>query len=51
MNGYEVKEISFTLYLYHLGIAHAKAKKERQCTNEDYRRGYRIGLFQTKTPI
>jgi hypothetical protein len=51
MNGYEVKEISFNLYLYHLGLAHAKAKKERQCTNKDYRRGYRVGLFQNGTAI
>jgi len=51
MNAYEVKEISFEQYLYHLGLAHAKAKKERQSANKDYRKGYQVGLFQNKISL
>jgi hypothetical protein len=51
MNSYEVKEISFEHYLYHLGIAHAKAKKKKHSTNKDYQKGYRIGLFKNEASI
>ncbi len=51
MNTYEVKEISFEQYLFHLGIAHAKAKKQQQSANKDYQKGYRIGLFKNEATI